>query len=420
MHFELIKNKTVLLRCDFNEPMENGMLMSTKRIDANILTINELLARKNKIIIISHHSNAGQTLLPVFNYLEKSFQGRSRIKYLNTMDQNIVKEYFDLNKNIYLVDFNNPESENIILLENTRLFGDGLDENNDSDFAKFLASLADCFVYDAFSVAHRSHASTVGVASILPSCFGPTFLKEYRSLKKITSELGSSLIFMGGAKLSTKLPLVDKFLNSGATVCLGGAMLHPILNNLYLKAKENNNNTTDPEAVIVTGIKDSYMEKDFILDLDELEKLNKKIKESKLLLPKELIWQNSKIVDNIFDFENIKNIIIQKNIKNILWNGPVGMYEEGYIKGSQDIYDFIKEINNKIFTVVGGGDTIAFLESTQKENNSKNTEKEESGEEESDFEQDFSYVSLSGGAMLEFLSTGTLPILSHILHENVI
>ena len=406
MHFESIKNKIVLLRCDFNEPIKDEILESTKRIEANVITIHELLARKNKVFLISHHSDAGQTLKLVFNYLEKSFQGKSKVKYINTIDQNVVKEYFNLNKNTHL-DFNNPENENIILLENTRLFGEDLDESNDLGFAKFLGSPADCYVYDAFSVGHRDHASTTGVANILPSCFGPTFLKEYNSLKEITDNIPGSLIFMGGAKLSTKLPMVNRFLDAGATVCLGGAMTHQIL-------KYQN-----------VDIKESYLEKDFELDKKALNKLSEYVKNKSLILPTELIFnkEGNKIVDGIFNFEQIENIILEKNIKNtriknILWNGPVGMYEDGEIKGTADIYNFIKNLNNntgdkKIFTVVGGGDTITFLE----EEKTRENQKDETNE---NFENDFSYVSLSGGAMLEFLSTGTLPILSHISIKSVI
>ena len=305
-----------------------------------------------------------------------------------------------------------------------------LDEKNDLEFAKFLASLGECFVYDAFSVGHRDHASTTGIAKILPSCFGPTFLREYNSLKKITDELGSSLVFMGGAKLSTKLPIIQKFLNGGAVVCVGGAMLHPILQAQNI------------------DIKDSYLEKDFELDKKDLDYLLGEIgqadQKKNLILPKELIWNKesaaekdrNKIVDNIFDFESINKIILDNNIKNILWNGPVGMYEQGNVTGSREIYKFIKDKktpitplsqlrqgyagqtqrgeDSKLFTVIGGGDTITFLEEEQKienVNSEINTDKENVAKS---FEKDFSYVSLSGGAMLEFLSTGTLPILESV------
>ncbi len=384
-----INNKNILLRCDFNEPIKDSELLSTKRIDANLNTIHELLTKKNKLILISHHSDKGQTLLPVYNHIKKILSDTSpkiNFVYINSVDEKVVSEYFIQNKN------NLPE---IIMLENTRLFGDKLDENNDIHFAKFLSSFTDYFVYDAFSVAHRDHASTTGVAKLLPSCFGLTFVKEYSNLRKLLDEADKTLIFIGGAKLSTKLPIVEKFLDKGSIVCLGGAMTHDILKHSGV------------------DIKESYLEEGFILSGNILNKLNTQIETRKLILPKDIIWNikdrenpNTKIVDSVFDLEYLSKIIQENNIKNILWNGPVGMYENNEVSGSKSIYNFIKDISKKqssndvaqeIFSVVGGGDTLTFLE-----NENKN------------FEQDFSYVSLSGGAMLTFLSDGTLPILEVI------
>jgi phosphoglycerate kinase len=393
-----INNNKILIRCDFNEPIKDGELLSTKRIDANLSTIYELLSKKNKVILISHHSDKSQTMLPVFNYIKKTLnQSHPKLNfiYLNTIDKTTINEYFRQNRN------NLPE---IILLENTRLFVEekyskesvkspkNKDESNDLNFAKFLSSLGNYFVYDAFSVGHRDHASTTGVAKLLPSFFGLTFQKEYSGLKKLLDEADQTLAFMGGAKLSTKLPIVEKLINKGSIICLGGAMIHDILKHKGL------------------NIKDSYLEQGFELSGDVIDKLNTEIRSEKLILPKELIWNKTseeagivKIVDNFFDTKEIKDILVKNNIKNILWNGPVGMYEDGEVSGSREIYNFIKDttLENKktldIFTIVGGGDTLTFLE-----NEGKN------------FEQDFSYVSLSGGAMLTFLSEGTLPILKVI------
>jgi 3-phosphoglycerate kinase len=400
-----IQNKIVLLRCDFNEPIitdtknNTQTLVSTKRIDANISTIHELLSRKNKVVLISHHSDKGQTLLPVYNYLKDVFGHESsklEINYVNNVDEKVVSEYFLQNKN---------NLSDIVLIENTRLFfGENagsfaagihkeiknLDEENNIEFAKFLASLGEVFVYDAFSVGHRDHASTTGIAKLLPSFFGTTFEREHKSLSKVLNNINHSLVIMGGAKLSTKLPIIEKFLAGGATVCVGGAMVHPILQ------AEN------------IDIKNSYLEKGYAMPTDEMNTLLEYIKSEKLILPDHFSWASSstgksetgdgaeKIVDSIFDNEKLQNIIEKNNIKNILWNGPVGMYEEGDVEGSTEIYKLIKN-NKNLFTVLGGGDTLTMLESL-----------------DFDFEENFSYVSLSGGAMLTFLAEGTLPILKNI------
>lgn len=413
LSFESLRNGNALLRCDFNEPIKGEILLSTKRIDANLDTVHELLIRKNKVVLMSHHSDKGQTLLPVYNYLKKILmQSFPRINfvYIDSVDEKVVSEYFIQNKN------NLPE---VILLENTRLFfsenggseaaAKNLDEANNANFGKFLSTLGDCFVYDAFSVAHRDHASTTGVAKILPTCFGKTFEREHANLKKIIDKSEETLIIMGGAKLSTKLNLVEKFLGKESVVYLGGAMTHDILKHRGV------------------DIKNSYLEEGFTLSDEILNKLNTQIESGKLILPKDIVWNindkdypNTKIVDSVFDIEKLKELVFKKNIKNILWNGPVGMYENGEVAGSKSIYNFIKDINlnknikinsesinglenksmSKIFTVIGGGDTLTFLEN-----------------ENPDFDQDFSYVSLSGGAMLTFLSDGTLPILEVVANR---
>lgn len=375
MNFQDIKNKTVLLRCDFNESIISNTLRSHERIDANIITIHELLARNNKLILISHHSDKDQTMLPVYNYLQNIF---SNIRYLNTTNTLAIKDYLELNKHNL--------ADNLILLENTRLFKNendekvdtaenkNLDESNSQSFSIFLSGLADCFVFDAFSVGHRDHSSTTGAASLIPACYGPTFLKEYSSLQKILNEMDKTLVFFGGAKLSTKLKTLEKFIEKKSYICLGGAMVHPIIQTLG------------------TDIKSSFIE-DTPLNMTQ-----SLIFSSHLILPKDLIWNTEKtmIVDNMFDFEKVDKIVTDQNIKNILWNGPVGVYEKGCVAGSLEIYNYIKGKQNQ-FRVVGGGDTLAFLESVNV-----------------NYKESFSYVSLSGGAMLEFLTKNTLPILNII------
>jgi phosphoglycerate kinase len=369
-------NNKILLRSDFNEPIKNDELMSTKRIDANLNTIFELLTKKNKLVLISHHSDKGQTLAPAYVYIKKILEQalpKISLIYLNSTDENVVSEYFIQNKN------NLPD---VILIENTRLFLNketekSKDEANDLRFAKFLSSLADAFVYDAFSVGHRNHASTTGVAKLLPSSFGNTFLTEYNNLSKLGEESAETLIIMGGAKLSTKLPIIEKFLNAGSTVCVGGAMAHPILK---LKGID---------------IKNSFTEEGVLLSNDTCTHKN-------IILPSELIWNkgdeensDTKIVDDIFDTDYLEKLVREKNIKNILWNGPVGMYESGGVKGSDKIKNFLEKMGREnINTVIGGGDTLTYLEAYP------------------DFTA--SYISLSGGAMLTFLSDGTLPILKEI------
>ena len=367
--FSNIKNQTVLLRADLNEPIdENATVGSTKRIDASINTIHELVARKNNVIIISHHSDANQTLAPIATYIQKNFPD---LVFIHSADTQEIKKQIDSKKN------NEQGSQNnfIVLIENLRAFTVGgldakdnnLEENNDEGFAKFLASLSDVYVYDAFSVAHRKHASTVSVSRYTPHTLGPIAEKELAALSKV---LSPDLVILGGAKLSTKLPLVEKFLSENAKVFLGGAMAHPIL------IKKG------------VDIKKSYIEN---IEIGESILNNKN-----LYVPTDYVWdkkENNKIVDaGHTTMVNLKTII--QNSNTILWNGPLGMYEDGYVEGTHDLISMLDQslMHNGTadkFIVVGGGDTLTVLDDYPKFS--------------------CSYISLSGGAMLEFLAKGSLP-----------
>lgn len=364
--FDNIKNDKVIIRCDFNESIKDGVVMSTKRIKANLNTLNTLLARGNTVVLISHHSKEGQSLEPIYNYIKNIYP---ESEFLKTSDINVLEEYVKINNQL-------PK---ILLIENTRLFKKGdviLDKECDEDFTKILAKLGNVFVYDAFSEAHRDHSSTIGLANILPSCLGPCAEEELSRLSLFMGEVSKSIIIMGGAKISTKLPVIKKFLEKDATIFLGGAMVHNIL-------KHNG-----------VDIKDSFYEKDIEVD-------NILINNNNVILPQEYIWENKnnkeRIVDSIIDIKKLNQIIIEKGIKNILWNGPVGICEEGYVEGTVKIYNYILKSN--LCTVVGGGDTLTFIENYEKTLHGAFT---------------CTYLSLSGGAMLDFLSGKKLSVIEKL------
>jgi phosphoglycerate kinase len=354
--FENIKNSVVLLRADLNEPIDNGVVVSTKRIDASMSTIAELLSRKNRVVLISHHSDKGQSLLPISIYIQKTFPD---LKFISSTDTDVITDCVNEYKN-----------ENLIMLENTRLFGknvdEGDDENNNVEFAKFLSTLGEYFVYDAFSVAHRKHATTVGVSAFLPHTLGPIASRELAALSKVLNPEKPELVILGGAKLSTKLPLVETFLKRGATVFLGGAMAHPILQSRGV------------------DIKNSYTEN---IEVSDDIKNNQN-----LIVPTDYTW-DKKNEDKIVDaghasMQNLQELI--HNSKTILWNGPLGLYEDGYVEGTHDLVALLdkKSDTEGKYIVVGGGDTLTILDGF------KNFK--------------CSYISLSGGAMLEYLAHGKL------------
>jgi 3-phosphoglycerate kinase len=346
--FEQIHDSHVLLRADLNEPVwDGGGLRSTKRIDASIATIHELLSRKNKVIVMSHHSADNQSLSPVATYLKKTF---ANLEFIQSVDMGTVTEFVKGNSEVEL-----------IMLENTRLFENGADEKNDDTFAKELSSLADYFIFDAFSVAHREHASVVGVSKYLPHCLGPVASKELEMLSKVLDKNNPPFVILGGAKLSSKLPLLETFIKNGSRVFLGGAMAHPIM------------------ASRGIDIKNSKTENIDVLAFAE----NKNI-----LVPTDYFWNDKDMIVDAGEktLSTLESEI--KNAQNILWNGPLGLYEDGFTSGTYGLIHILDGKTDKNI-VLGGGDTLTVLEHFPY----------------------FScaYISLSGGAMLEFLAKGSLP-----------
>ncbi len=353
INFENIKNSTALLRADLNESLtDSGEILSTARLDASISTIQELLSRKNKVIVISHHSDESQSLAPIANYMKKAF---ADMEFIQSLDIDDIKNKIE------------NANSSLILLENLRMFGgeEKYEEVNSQTFAESLASLAEYFIYDAFSVAHRSHASVVSVSKYLTHSLGPVARREEENLSKLYRSEKGLLIIMGGAKLSTKLPIITHFLSSGARVFLGGAMAHPILKRRGLDIK---NSLTEEVALS-----------------DEI------VNHKNLLLPIDYLWESKTGVERILDAgkETLTNLKTEINrAENIMWNGPIGMYEiTGFEFGTENLLENLSDLDK--FVVVGGGDTLSAIEKLMPKFTC-------------------SYISLSGGAMLEYLAKGTL------------
>lgn len=391
--FSNIKNKNVLLRADLNDSIDKNTneLTNTDRIDASITTIRELLDRNNNVILISHLSDSKMSIVPIANYLKKHIENivflqTTDLEEIETKTKNLLEENKTGNKKIVILLENlrkiTLEKKHAEKLNNEKVVDNikkqesskqSPEEENDQEFAKSLASLAEIFVFDAFSVAHRKHASVVSVSKYLPHTLGPIASRELHALEKILKPKLPMTVILGGSKLSTKLPLIERFLKSNAKVFLAGAMAHPILKLQGIDIKKSlTENIELSEYIIKDG------------------KVN-----NNLHVPIDYIWDKetgSKILDigdNSMDI--IKNEIEKSN--TILWNGPLGVYELGYEEATNKIIQTLDQKNNlsnkEKYIVVGGGDTLTVLQKYP--------------------EFECSYISLSGGAMLDYLVNGGLP-----------
>lgn len=330
-----IKNKTVLLRADLDVPMQNAQIGDDSRLKAWFPTLNYLLEEEATIIIVGHlgrpeGKEAKLTLLPIAKWLQQKFKIQNPKL-----------------KTTQLSEFTGWEiTDKIILLENIRFYKE--EEKNDPQLAKKLAQLAQVYVNDAFASSHRAHASIVGVTKFLPSFAGLRLLEEVKVLSQVLENPKRPLgVVIGGAKIETKLPLVEKMHGFADYILVGGEIV----------------------------------ENDKIL----LKIAHEKVHSQSMLLMADTI--DNKQETTLRSVENFLQVL--KNAKTIVWNGPLGkIEEEAYQKGTEILAEGITKI--PAFTIVGGGDTIGFLKQ-------KNLLKQ------------FSFVSTGGGAMLEFLAGENLP-----------
>jgi len=327
-----IKNKNVLVRVDFNVDLVKGKILDSYRILSVKETLTFLKPAK-RVVLISH-----------FGDPEPSQESKYSLKKILPLIEKLLKVKIG-----FLKDFNSEPKEKINLFENLRLFKG--EKNCDLGFAKKLASLGKVFVYEAFSVSHRKHASVYLLPKILPTYYGFNFEKEINLLNKVLKDLKNCALILGGAKISTKLPLIKKFLKKSKLIILGGGLA-----NTFLKAKNFEIGSSLIEKEILKEIKNIYSPK--ILIPFDFYVLNKKKVFHRFL-------GEIKKEDKIYDIgeESLKIFFEElKRAKNIIFNGPLGFAEDKrFEKGTLKLLKFLIQLKNK-FILVGGGDTLAFLE----------------------------------------------------------
>ncbi|MDA9663671.1 phosphoglycerate kinase [Candidatus Pelagibacter sp.] len=377
-----LNQKKVLLRLDLNVPLDNGKITDTTRIDKILPTINFLLKNEAKIIILSHVGRPkGKavkelSLKPICENL-KSKLGQN-IRFIS---KNI--------KEVKSTDLFVNQDEKIIILENLRFYEE--EEKNNNVFAKHLASLADIYVNDAFSCSHRAHASIFEITKFIPSYAGLQLNLEVDALTKITSEIKRPITcIIGGSKISSKIDIIKNLISKFDNIVIVGGMANNILK---YKGYE---------------IGKSIQENDCDKIIEEIFSLSKK-ENCKIIYPQDVtIGKNLKGSPEIKQLNNVSKdeLILDigpKTIKiinqlieesnTILWNGPAGYFENpSFALGSNEIAKKIteKNKNNTIYSVAGGGDTVALLNNVGVTNN-------------------FNFVSTAGGAFLEYLEGKELP-----------
>jgi len=358
-----LSGKRVILRVDFNVPMRNEKVLDDFRIKKVIPTILFLKKKGAKVIIISHIGDDGkESLLPVAQRLKK---------YIKTVDFIQTPIFSDATeKRINLL-----KKGEIILLENLR--GETGEKKNSPSFARALSRYGEIYVNDAFSVSHREHASIVGITKYLPGYAGLQFLAEVENLSKVFNPAHPFLFILGGAKFETKIPLIKKFLRQADHIFIAGAIA-----NDFFKVKGYEvgvslvGNTNFQVPLFLKA-------KNLILPIDVEVTKNSK---NRFVKPNEVLPDENIVDVGPQTVEVLKNLINRSSF--ILWNGPLGKYENGFGGATEEVLKIVSKCKAK--SVIGGGDTVALISKLKIENK-------------------LDFVSTGGGAMLDFLSKGTLP-----------
>ena len=378
-----VEGKRVLVRCDFNVPMDdNRNITDDTRIVSALPTIKYLIENGGKVVLMSHlgrpkgKADPKFSLEPVSKRLSELLN--KEVKFAK--DDNVISE--DV-KNIV----DNMNNGDVVLLENTRFRSE--EKKNDEDFAKDLASLGDVFVNDAFGTSHRAHASNVGASKFLPSAVGFLVKKEIEVMGKALENPERPFVaILGGAKVSDKIGVIENLLEKVDTILIGGGMAYT-----FLKAKGYSIGT-------------SLLEEDKI---DLANELLKKADEKnvKILLPVDIVV--AKEFKNDTEYKTVEIDSIPegmmgldigsetidlfseeiKNAKTVVWNGPMGVFEmENFKNGTESIAKAMAETDGT--TIVGGGDSASAVE-------------------KAGFKEEMTHISTGGGASLEFLEGKELP-----------
>ncbi len=357
----------VLVRAALNAEVANGKVTNDFRLRAAVPTIKYLQERHARVILAGHITGTGtETLRPMFEAMQRF------VPNLRFCDVSTGQKARAAVRALAPGD--------VLILENLRR--DVGEERNSREFASGLADLADIFVQDAFDVCHRKHASVVGVPELLPSYAGLLLEQEVLELKKALKPKHPSLAIIGGAKFGTKQPVLRKLLKGYDRVYVGGALANDFMEAAGRPVGRSLVSGADKAAIkALLGDRKLLLPLDYVVAPAGKDRGAGRIAEIQDVKPDEAILDNGpKTIAMLAGY-------VEK-AKTVLWNGPLGNYEHGFVEGTEALAQVIAR--SSAYSIVGGGDTVAAIESLR-------------------LSEEFSFISTGGGAMLDFLAEGTLP-----------
>lgn len=384
-----LNGKKVIIRVDFNVPIENGNIVDDTRIVESLETIKYAIDNNAKVILLSHLGRikiesdlVKNDLSPVAKRLSELLN--RKVVFIRTLNEETIRN-----------EISKLENKDVCLLQNTRYYdlNDKKESSNSSNLANFYASLGDIFINDAFGTIHRAHASNVGIASIIPSGIGFLVEKELKELSYLNNPEREYTVILGGSKVSDKIKVIEELVKKCDHLVIGGAMAFA-----FLKAKGYN--------IGKSLVEDDYIDfcKKILTTFGDKIILPIDVKAAKDTNSCDYVNKDISGLDNddigldigLNTFNKIKEVLI--NTKTVFWNGPLGYYElECYQEGSKNVLKYL--IENNIKTILGGGDIVAC--------SSKLGLKDK-----------VYHASTGGGATLEYLEGKLLPGLQVLMDKE--
>lgn len=378
---EFVNNKVCFVRCDLNLPIVDNKITDFTRLDEIIPTLEKLISRNGKIILISHLGrpkgkvDENLSLEIMIPHIEE----RLKRSIVFCKEQILSSETAEKVKKL--------PPKGVLLLENIRFYKQ--EEENDKKFSSKISEYGDIYINESFSTSHRNHASITGISSFLPSFPGKLFEQEIKNLNVITKGLNQSrsVAILGGAKISTKVAIIESLIKKFNKVLIGGAMANTFLasQGIEIGRSFNEPKMQEKALTIIRKYRDKILlPEDAIISESENPGNHRSVDIKKI-----------KNTDSIYDIgpktrKSFFNEIIQ--CEKLLWNGPLGFFEKKpFDNGTNYIASIIKsQKSKKFFSAAGGGDTISALK-------------------QSGYINDFSFISTGGGAFLEFIEGKSLP-----------
>jgi phosphoglycerate kinase len=386
-----VENKTVLLRVDFNMPLDKTTLdiLDTTRIESALPTIKELVKKKAKTVILAHQGRQGD-----WDFTDLKKHAKALEKLLGKKIKYVDDVYGEKAKK----EIKNLKKGEVLLLDNVRKFNGETEkktaeEHAQSELVQNLYPLADLFVNDAFAAAHRKQCSLIGFTEVLPSCAGRLMEKELTTLGEIIKNPKKPSVFLfGGAKFSDVIVTIERLLQNKTADKI---LLTGLPANAFLKAEGINLGAKNEEMLAKEGTPESY---------NEIKKLLAKYKDN-IYLPSDFAQQQNKDrseIDiselptnyNLYDIgeksiETFKDIL--SDAKTVFLSGPCGVFENPvFMKGTKEIFTFVA--NSDVFSIVGGGHTVAAVEQLG-------------------LDDKISHISTGGGALEKFMMGEKLPVI---------